>query len=247
MLKLKKQDSRNTISWIHGILRDFQKMASDTLVFVLALLDDASLLALTVYFFITLSDLECDYLNATSCCDKLNKWIYPEIVAHSLLSLSLILSGHWILFCLYSSMTAWVIYKFVSKPSGNIGLYDPAEIHNRQQLKVYMKECLIKLVFHLVFFFVFLYNVVLSLLTGNAWCIEWVQTAAAVGILIFSSVQHPMSTIHSIHTEFKYQLPAVIRPTQPTEFGLYQQKSIKIPNKIHFLIHISPILSFGLI
>lgn len=95
-----------------------------------------------------------------------------------------------------------------------------------------------------ILFCPFYFSVVLSLLTGNAWCIEWVQTAAAVGILIFSSVQHPMSTVHSIHTEFKYQLPAVIKPT---EFGLYQQKSIKIPNKIHFLIHMSPILSFGLI
>ncbi|GAB1607518.1 protein cornichon homolog 4-like [Argonauta hians] len=142
-------------------------MVSDSLVFILALIDDALLLALTVYFVITLSDLECDYLNARSCCRKLNKWVVPEIVAHSVASLSLIISGHWILFCLYSSMTVWVIYTFISIPTGNIGMYDPAEIHNRQLLKNYMRECLIKLVFHLVFFFIFLYNMILSLLTGE--------------------------------------------------------------------------------
>ncbi|XP_014776950.1 protein cornichon homolog 4 [Octopus bimaculoides] len=142
-------------------------MVADSLVFIFALIDDALLLSLTVYFVITLSDLECDYLNARSCCGKLNKWVLPEIVAHGLVSFSLIISGHWILFCLYSAMTAWVIYTFVCIPSGNIGMYDPAEIHNRQQLKNCMRECLIKLVFHLVFFFVFLYNMILSLLTGE--------------------------------------------------------------------------------
>ena len=49
-------------------------------------------------------------------------------------------------------------FRFFSKPSGYIGVYDPAEIHNRNQLKGYMQEAMVKLGYHLVFFFVYLYR-----------------------------------------------------------------------------------------
>ena len=48
--------------------------------------------------------------------------------------------------------------RFVNKPAGNVGLYDPAEIHNRHELKGFLKEAMIKLGFHLVFFFLYLYR-----------------------------------------------------------------------------------------
>ena len=47
-------------------------MVSEILLFIYALLVTASLLFVLVYFLITLSDLECDYLNAQECCAKLN-------------------------------------------------------------------------------------------------------------------------------------------------------------------------------
>ena len=46
----------------------------------------------------------------------------------------------------------------MNKPAGNLGLYDPAEIHNRHELKAFLKEAMIKLGFHLVFFFLYLYR-----------------------------------------------------------------------------------------
>ena len=49
-------------------------------------------------------------------------------------------------------------YRYVNTPSGNIGVYDPAEIHNRQLLKGFMKEAMVKLGHQLVFFFIFLYR-----------------------------------------------------------------------------------------
>uniref|UniRef100_A0A672K7S2 Uncharacterized protein n=1 Tax=Sinocyclocheilus grahami TaxID=75366 RepID=A0A672K7S2_SINGR len=42
-------------------------------VFISSLVDCCALIFLSVYFIITLSDLECDYINARSCCSKLNK------------------------------------------------------------------------------------------------------------------------------------------------------------------------------
>ncbi len=46
------------------------RMDVDSVVFILSLVDCAFLLFLSVYFIITLSDLECDYINATQCCSR---------------------------------------------------------------------------------------------------------------------------------------------------------------------------------
>ena len=48
------------------------KMLSDIVLFSLCLLLTFIMIFILVYFLITLSDLECDYLNATECCGKLN-------------------------------------------------------------------------------------------------------------------------------------------------------------------------------
>ncbi|KAK6182546.1 hypothetical protein SNE40_010202 [Patella caerulea] len=142
-------------------------MGTDALLFIFALLDEATLLFLAVYFVITLSDLECDYLNATTCCDRLNKWMIPEIIAQNIPSILLLLTGHWILFLMYVPLGAWLTYKFITKPTGNIGMFDPTEIHNRSQLKLYMRESLIRLGTHLFFFFIFLYWMIYSLVKGD--------------------------------------------------------------------------------
>ena len=50
------------------------------------------------------------------------------------------------------------LYRYVNKPSGNVGIYDPAEIHNRSELKGFLKESMVKLGFHLISFFLYLYR-----------------------------------------------------------------------------------------
>lgn len=49
------------------------------------------------------------------------------------------------------------VCRLLKIPSGNLGLYDPMEIHNRGQLKSHMKDVLVKMGFYLVAFFVYLY------------------------------------------------------------------------------------------
>ncbi|UYV82992.1 hypothetical protein LAZ67_22001648 [Cordylochernes scorpioides] len=106
---------------------------------------------------ITLSDLECDYLNAKQCCKKLNWCVLPEIVAHSLLTLLILLCSKWVLLLFLLPMTLYQIYCYRQVPKGNIGTYDPTEIHNRRTLKRHMRESMIRLAFYLIFFFIFLY------------------------------------------------------------------------------------------
>lgn len=48
--------------------------------------------------------------------------------------------------------------RYVKVPMGNMGVFDPTEIHNRGQLKSHMKEAMIKLGFHLLCFFIYLYR-----------------------------------------------------------------------------------------
>ena len=47
-------------------------VCSDIFLFICCLLDTGGLVFILIYFIITLSDLECDYLNAQECCGKLN-------------------------------------------------------------------------------------------------------------------------------------------------------------------------------
>lgn len=135
--------------------------------FVIALVDTGSVLFLLVYFVITLSDLECDYLNAQQCCFKLNTWVIPKIVAHSVLEFLLITHGQLILGLINLPMTLWLFYEYFGVPSGNMGVYDPTEIHNRGQLKRHMRDCTVSVVYYLIFFFIYLYCMIIALLKGD--------------------------------------------------------------------------------
>lgn len=55
-------------------------------------------------------------------------------------------------------LTLWCLYRYMKVPMGNMGVFDPTEIHNRGQLKSHMKEAMIKLGYHLLCFFIYLYR-----------------------------------------------------------------------------------------
>uniref|UniRef100_A0AAQ4PV73 Cornichon family member 4 n=2 Tax=Gasterosteus aculeatus TaxID=69293 RepID=A0AAQ4PV73_GASAC len=136
----------------------------EAVVFILSLVDCCALIFLSVYFIITLSDLECDYINARACCSKLNKWVIPEMVGQCLSTMLMLVSMHWFTFFLNLPVAAWNIYRYVKVPLGNMGVFDPTEIHNRGQLKSHMKEAMIKLGYHLLCFFIYLYSMILALI-----------------------------------------------------------------------------------
>lgn len=68
-----------------------------------------------------------------------------------------LIHGHWILMVLNLPMAGWMVYELVAVPSGNLGIYDPTEIHNRGQLKRHMRDNMIHLGYYLILFFAYLY------------------------------------------------------------------------------------------
>ncbi|XP_027727691.1 protein cornichon homolog 4 isoform X2 [Vombatus ursinus] len=83
----------------------------EAVVFVFSLIDCCALIFLSVYFIITLSDLECDYINARSCCSKLNKWVVPELIGHTIVTILMLISLHWFIFLLNLPVATWNIYR----------------------------------------------------------------------------------------------------------------------------------------
>lgn len=140
---------------------------ADSLLFALSLIDSGALLFLLVYYILTLSDLECDYLNAQECCAKLNYWLLPKYIAHSFLTFLLALHGKTIIFILNLPMFAWLTFEYFTIPRGNLGAYDPAEILNRGQLKKHLRDVMIYIGYYLIFFVIYFYYFILSLLRGN--------------------------------------------------------------------------------
>lgn len=92
------------------------------------------------------------------------------MVLKAIPSVLFLLTGHWIVLLLNAPFVAWYVYKFVKKPLAHTNYFDPAEIHNRGELKSHMQTSLIRLGEHLVFFFVYLYWwVVFFLLNANIY------------------------------------------------------------------------------
>lgn len=140
---------------------------AETLVFSLSLVLVGAILFLLVYYIITLSDLECDYLNAQECCEKLNYWLLPKYIGHSFGTFILLLHGQVLLFVLNLPMFIWLSFELFTIPRGNLGKYDPAEIHNGGQLKKHLRDVMIHIGHYLIFFFIYLYCFILALLKGD--------------------------------------------------------------------------------
>merc|ERR1712013_173949 len=130
---------------------------------VISLCDSALLLFLAVYYIVNLSDLECSHINASVCCARLTKVVIPEVVLCSVVSICLVCWGYFAYLPFTVPMVVWLIYRVLTKPRSSISFYDPAEIMNRQQLKVYINESIVKLLYHLFAFFIFLYSMVTTL------------------------------------------------------------------------------------
>ncbi|XP_072912346.1 protein cornichon homolog 4 isoform X2 [Hemitrygon akajei] len=91
-------------------------------------------------------------------------WVLPELIGHSAVTMLMLISMHWFILLLNLPIVAWNFYRYLSVPSGNVGVFDPTEIHNRGLLKTHMKEAMIKLGFHLLCFFIYLYSMILALI-----------------------------------------------------------------------------------
>lgn len=139
----------------------------EILIYAFSMLMTGALLFLMVYSIITLSDLECDYLNAQECCNRLNFWVRPKIVAQTIIVVGFLTDSNLWMALVNIPAAAWVIYEFVTIPRGNTGLFDPTEIHHRGQLKKHMRNFVIFTGWYLITFFFYLYFMILAILKGN--------------------------------------------------------------------------------
>lgn len=133
-------------------------MSGEAWLYLLSVLLNAVNLFLQVFFTIMYSDLECDYINPIDLCNRLNTYIIPEAVVHGFLTLLFLINGYWLALILNLPLLAFNIKKILD----NAHLLDATEIF--RTLNKHKKESFIKLGFHLVMFFFYLYSMIVALI-----------------------------------------------------------------------------------
>lgn len=74
-----------------------------------------------------------------------------------MLTFLLLCTGHWYLLITNLPVVVWQIREVYRLPPGNMGIYDPTEIHNRGMVKKHLKDCMVYLGFFLILFFIYVY------------------------------------------------------------------------------------------
>lgn len=139
----------------------------ETILFSFCLLDSGSVLFLSIYTLVTLSDLECDHINPSECAVKLNAWVIPELLGSAALTVLLLVTGHWALFGVHVVMTTWLSLRLYTVPKGNVGIFDPTDLHSRIVLRDHMKSCIFRTIVYLFSFLVFLYCFIISVIRNQ--------------------------------------------------------------------------------
>lgn len=107
------------------------------------------------------SDLESDYINPIELCNKLNPCLLPVVGLHSFTTLLFLVYGYWFVFLLNLPMLAYNIKSYINKDY----MLDPTEIF--RTLSKHKRESFVKLGFHFVFFFFYLYRMITLLIEGS--------------------------------------------------------------------------------
>lgn len=93
-------------------------MFPDTYLFSICMILIGLVLFLLIYFVLILSDVECDYINAQQCCTKLNIWMIPKVATHGVVTILLLLTGHWMLFLCNVPFLSYLIWELWKVPRG---------------------------------------------------------------------------------------------------------------------------------
>jgi hypothetical protein len=110
-----------------------------------------------------------DYINPIDLCNRLNTYIIPEAAVHGFLTFLFLINGYWIALLLNLPLLAFNAKKIFD----NQHLLDATEIFRK--LNVHKKvnanvsqESFIKLGFHLLMFFFYLYSMIVALIRDEA-------------------------------------------------------------------------------
>ncbi|KAK0252565.1 ER-derived vesicles protein ERV14 [Friedmanniomyces endolithicus] len=130
--------------------------------YLLGVLLNAVNLFLQVFFTIMYSDLECDYINPIDLCNRLNMYIVPEAGVHAFLTILFLVNGYWIPTILNLPLLIWNGKKIFE----HTHLLDATEIFRK--LNAHKKESFVKLGFHLLMFFFYLYSMIVALIRDES-------------------------------------------------------------------------------
>ncbi|EKD21827.1 cornichon protein [Drepanopeziza brunnea f. sp. 'multigermtubi' MB_m1] len=103
-----------------------------------------------------------DYINPIDLCNRLNSYIVPEAAVHGALTFLFLVSGYWVALLLNLPLVIFNVKKIVD----NAHLLDATEIFRK--LNVHKKESFIKLGFHLIMFFFYLYSMIVALIRDES-------------------------------------------------------------------------------
>ncbi|MCJ1312617.1 COPII-coated vesicle protein [Agyrium rufum] len=137
-------------------------MSGEAWLYLLAVLLNAVNLFLQVFFTIMYSDLECDYINPIDLTNRLNTYIVPEAAVHGFLTVLFLINGYWIALILNLPLAAYNAKKIYDGQH----LLDATEIFRK--LNGHKKESFIKLGFHLIMFFFYLYSMIVALIRDES-------------------------------------------------------------------------------
>lgn len=129
--------------------------------FILAVVANCINLFGQVHFTILYADLEADYINPIELCSKVNQLIVPEAALHAIISLLFLLNGYWFVFLLNLPVLAYNLNKIYNK----VQLLDATEIF--RTLGKHKRESFMKLGFHLLMFFFYLYRMIMALIENS--------------------------------------------------------------------------------
>lgn len=130
--------------------------------FILAVVANCINLFGQVHFTILYADLEADYINPIELCSKVNQLVVPEAALHAIISLLFLVNGYWFVFLLNLPVLAYNLNKIYNK----MQLLDATEIF--RTLGKHKRESFMKLGFHLLMFFFYLYRMIMALIEGSA-------------------------------------------------------------------------------
>lgn len=129
--------------------------------FILAVVTNCINLFGQVHFTILYADLEADYINPIELCSKVNQLVMPEAALHGIVSLLMLLNGYWFVFLLNLPVLAYNLNKIYKK----MQLLDATEIF--RTLGKHKRESFMKIAFHLLMFFFYLYRMVMALIENS--------------------------------------------------------------------------------
>jgi len=137
-------------------------MTGEAWLYLFSVIVNAVNLFMQVFFTIMYSDLECDYINPIDLCNKLNIYIVPEMGVHVFLTLLFLMNGYWLALFLNIPLVAWNVNKVLNGQH----MLDATEIF--RTLNRHKKESFIKLGFHLIMFFFYLYAMIVALIADES-------------------------------------------------------------------------------